>query len=261
MKKIVKNSLGFDSNLFVYQDKTMFNYSIDTILLGNFATISHATKRVLEVGTNNGALAIFLAHRYEKMKIDAVEIQEQPLLLAKKNVVLNHKTEQINLIHEDFKNFARVSAKNQERKYDLIVCNPPFYKVNAYNRRQGPDQIYYATHEVFLTLEELIKFSRLIIKQKGYLAIVMPTERLVDIFELMRKYQFEPKKVQLVFPREDKKSNLVLVESRFMAGWGVHFQPNLYLHTKNLDQHKYRSEIIKLYKPLKLKKKRETNHG
>ncbi|MGL5204913.1 MAG: lactate dehydrogenase, partial [Metamycoplasmataceae bacterium] len=45
----VKNSLGYESGISIYQDKTMFNYSVDTILLGNFATINGKIKNVLEI--------------------------------------------------------------------------------------------------------------------------------------------------------------------------------------------------------------------
>ena len=90
MGKLVKNNLGYGSNLHVYQDKEMFNYSIDTILLGNFATINSKIRKVLEVGTNNGALSIFLSQRYDKLTIDAIEIQKKAIQIAKKNVILNN---------------------------------------------------------------------------------------------------------------------------------------------------------------------------
>nr|WP_318023534.1 hypothetical protein [Ureaplasma urealyticum] len=67
-KKYIKNTLGFDTNLFVYQDKQMFNYSVDTVLLANFISLSSKTKKVLEIGTNNAALSIFFSvtkRRYE----------------------------------------------------------------------------------------------------------------------------------------------------------------------------------------------------
>ena len=60
-KSWVKNSLGYDNNLFIYQDKNMFNYSVDTILLANLATLNKKTKDVLEIGVNNAALSIFLS--------------------------------------------------------------------------------------------------------------------------------------------------------------------------------------------------------
>ncbi|MCK5945654.1 MAG: tRNA1(Val) (adenine(37)-N6)-methyltransferase [Mycoplasmataceae bacterium] len=252
MGKVVKNSLGYDSNLYVYQDKSMFNYSIDTILLANFASLNTKTRNVLEVGTNNGALSIFLSERSSKLKIDAIEIQPKALELAVKNIELNNKQEMITPILADFNEFATKHAKEQKEKYDLIICNPPFYKVDSYKKRKGDESVYIATHEVMLTLEDLIIKSAKIIKQKGYLTIVEPTERLVDIFVFMRKHGFEPKKVQFIHPREDKKSNLVLVEGRFKAGWGTHYLNNLYLHTDDLSKHEYKDEVKELYKPLKV---------
>lgn len=255
MRKLVKNSLGFDSDLYVYQDKDMFNYSVDTILLGNFVTLNSTTKRMLEVGTNNGALSIFVSERSKNLKIDAIEIQEQALEVAKMNLEMNNKQEQINLIHADFNEYWKAQNKAQAKKYDVIVCNPPFYKKEAQARKQGNESIYIATHEVALNLEQLIAGSAKLIKQKGYLAIVEPTERLVDLFELLRKYNFEPKRVQMVHPREDAKSNLVLVEARFHVGYGTHFLPNIYLHPQDSKLHDYRDEVKALYKPIKVKER------
>lgn len=259
MSKIIKNSLGFDTEIYVYQDKEMFNYSVDTILLGNFITLSKSTNNILEVGTNNGALAIFISQRKQDLNIDAIEIQEKAIILAKKNIEINNLENRINIIHEDFNDFYPRHNKNQLKKYDAIVCNPPFYKVDKTNKRKGSEELYIATHEVKMGLEQLIKGSSKIIKQKGYLTLVMPTERLVDIFELMRKYGFEPKKVQFIHPRIKDKSNLVLVEGRYKSGWGTHFLPNIYLHTENNKEHEYRKEVKDLYKPIKFEK--EGNHG
>lgn len=251
MSKLVKNQLGYETDLFVYQDKEMFNYSVDTILLANFATINPTVKRVLEVGTNNGALSIFLSDRSERLEIDALEIQEKAVKLAISNVEMNNKQNQINVIHDDFNHFWKKHNKNQDKKYDSIICNPPFYKVDTGFKRKGSEEVAIATHEIALNLDQLILGASKLLHQKGYLAIVEPTERLVDIFELMRKYGFEPKKVQFIHPRENAKSNLVLVEARFKTGWGTNFLPNIYLHPNDKDDHVYRDEVIALYKPLK----------
>lgn len=248
--KLVKNSLGYDSNLFVYQDKTMFNYSVDTILLGNFATVNSSTRHVLEIGTNNGALSIFLSERYSKMKIDALEIQKRAYELAIKNIELNNKGKVITPILGDFNDFYEAKLK-ENHKYNLIICNPPFYKVDASRKRKGSEEVYIATHEVKLNLEQIVKGSSKIIKQKGQLAMVIPTERFVDLCEYMRKYKFEVKRIQFIYPRINTKSNLVLVEGRFMVGWGSHFLPNIYLHPEEKENHIYNDEVVKLYKPIK----------
>ncbi len=251
MTKIIKNSLGYDSDLFVYQDKEMFNYSVDTILLGNFVSITSQVKSILEIGTNNGALSIFVSDRSKKIKIDALEIQERAIKLAEKNIKLNKKENQINLIHDDFNLFYKKHCKEQRKKYDAIICNPPFYKVDASLKSKSAQEKLIATHEIKLTLEDVISGASKIINQKGYLAIVEPTERLVDILVLMRKYNFEPKRIQMVHPREDQVSHLVLVEGRFQVGWGTHHLKNIYLHTNDKNKHEYRDEVKKLYKPLK----------
>lgn len=253
-RKIVKNSLGFDSNIFVYQDKDMFNYSVDTIMLGNFATVNGSIKRVLDIGANNAALSLFISERKDDIKIDAVEIQEKAYELGMQNIELNNKKDQINMIHEDFNKFWKRHNKEQIKKYDLIVCNPPFYKVDKTIRRKGSKELFIATHEVMMNLEQMIKGASKIVAQKGYLSIVMPTERLVDIFEVMRKYKFEPKRIQFIYPRVDTKSNLVLVEARYQTGEGTHFLPNIYLHTDDISKHEYRDSVKKLYKPIKYKK-------
>ena len=82
----------------------------------------------------------------------------------------------------------------------------------------------------------------------------MPTERLVDIFSLMRKYSFEPKRVQLVYPRVESKSNLVLVEARYKTGWGTQFLKNIYLHSYDKQISDYNKKAKKLYKPIKYSK-------
>lgn len=46
--EVVKNNLGYSGDLFVYQDKSMFNYSVDTILLGNFVSINRKVRNILK---------------------------------------------------------------------------------------------------------------------------------------------------------------------------------------------------------------------
>ena len=251
MANIVKNSLGYDSDIYVYQDKDMFNYSVDTILLANFVSINSSTSNILEIGANNGALSIFVSERKTNMHISALEIQDAAIPLLKKNIDLNNKQLDIGIIHDDFNNYYKIHASNQTVKFDTIICNPPFYKVDSSIKRKGTEELFIATHEVKLNLEQIIMGSAKIIKQKGYLTMVIPTERLVDMFEYMRKYNFEPKRVQFIHPRKNSKSNLVLVESRFQVGWGTKFLPNMYLHTEDVSKHEYTKQVINEYKPKK----------
>ncbi|QBF34782.1 tRNA1(Val) (adenine(37)-N6)-methyltransferase [Mycoplasmopsis phocirhinis] len=254
-RKLVKNSLGFDSNLYIYQDKEMFNYSVDTILLGNFVFLNKKITNMLEIGTNNAALSIFISERNSNLHIDAIEIQSKAAQLAIKNIDLNNKSNQINVINDDFNSFYKQHTKNNKKKYQSIVVNPPFYQVDTVKLSKNMNQeMLIATHEIKLNLKQIIEGSSKIIEQKGYLTLVIPVERMVDCFEHMRKFKFEPKRIQLIIPRIDDKPKLVLIEARYQSGWGLHFLPNLYLHDNNdKNNHEYLATIKQLYKPIKVR--------
>ncbi|AKJ20538.1 tRNA1(Val) (adenine(37)-N6)-methyltransferase [Mycoplasmopsis synoviae] len=251
--EVKKNSLGFDSNLYVYQDKTMFNYSVDTILLGNFINLTNKTKSALEIGTNNGALSIFVASRSKKLKIDALEIQAKALELAEINVKLNNLENQINLIHGNFNDFYKNHCNKTLPKYDVIFCNPPFY---IYEKQKVKKEItkeqLIANYEVKLNLEQIIAGSAKIIQQKGELSIVLPIERLVDLFTTLRKYNFEPKKVQFVYTRKSARAKFVLCNAKFNSPYFTEFLPALFLHADDEQNHEYLPEIKQIYKPIKI---------
>ncbi|MBN0919242.1 tRNA1(Val) (adenine(37)-N6)-methyltransferase [[Mycoplasma] gypis] len=257
-KSWVKNNLGYQDGLEIYQDKEMFSYSVDTILLGNFCSLNRSIRNVLEVGTNNAALSIFVAQRSQKINIDAVEIQPEAVELANYNVELNNLKDRINVINEDFNIFAKQYAKKigikEAKKYDLIICNPPYYnKENNIARSKTTKFQEIATHEIYLNLNQLVSGCAKIIEQKGYLAIVLPISRFIDLIETLRKYKFEPKRIQMIYPRVNDIAKFCLVESRYNAGWGSHFLKNLYLHPQDKKNHTYNEEVRQLYVPQKIK--------
>ena len=247
----IKNSLGYDNNLFIYQDKQMFNYSVDTILLANLMTLNSKVNYVLEIGTNNCALSIFLSQRDPNLKIDALEIQAEAIELAKHNLKMNQLENQINLIHQDFNDYWKEHNLSQSKKYDAIVCNPPFYRKETKIKQGISKSLLQATHEISLNLEQIILGAAKIIEQKGYLALIIPPERIVDCFTLMRQYGFEPKRVKMIHPRINQKAILAFIEARYQTGWGTLFEENIYLHPEDKSDHKYLPEVIKLYQPLK----------
>ncbi|MBG0730842.1 tRNA1(Val) (adenine(37)-N6)-methyltransferase [Mycoplasma sp. 'Moose RK'] len=251
--RLVLNNLGFNDDLKIWQDKNSFNYSVDTILLANFISLSRKVKNALEIGTNNGALAILVAHRKSDLKIDALEINAKALEIAKKNLEINKKSPQINLIAGDFNQFWPDLNKKQAQKYDLIFANPPYFKVDTKIIKKVNKEFQNAIYEFCLNLQQLIFGCAKIIQQKGKLALVLPIERFVDLVQLLRENRFEPKKVQFVMTRVGSTPKFVLVEAQFNAPWGTNYLHNLYLHPKNKNSHEYRKEIQRLYVVKKVK--------
>ena len=121
--KEVVNYLLAHNDLKIIQRKDMFNFSLDTVLLSQFCTINKDVRNIVDFGTNNAAIPLLLSKRTPK-KITGIEIQEEAVELAKRNIQMNDLEEQIEIIHGDIKEVVKNLPKAQ-----LIVCNPPFFKV------------------------------------------------------------------------------------------------------------------------------------
>ena len=98
MENEVINYLLAHKNMKIIQRRDMFNFSLDTVLLANFCTINKDLSTIVDFGTNNAAIPLLLSRRTEK-KIIGVEIQEEAVKIANKNVILNELTEQIEIVH------------------------------------------------------------------------------------------------------------------------------------------------------------------
>lgn len=220
--------LGY-KNLRVYQDSEMFNFSLDSVLLPNFVTINKNIKNILDIGCGNLPVSLILTTKTDA-SITAVEIQKDVYDIALKNLELNNKKDQINIINADIRDL----YKNFETEYyDVIVCNPPFFKVSKDSHLNKNDYKTIARHEVFLNLDDLFSISKKILKNNGIISIVHRPERLLDIICAMRKYNIMPKKIQFVYPKKDKKANILLIEGTKNGNSGMKILPPLFVHNED----------------------------
>lgn len=237
--------LGYE-NLKIIQDNNMFNFSLDSILLPNFITINKSTKNILDIGTGNAPIPLILSTK-TNANIVGVEIQKEVSDMAINSVKLNNLNNQITIINDDIKNY----YKNiQPETFDIITCNPPYFEVNKNSKFNKNDYKTIARHEIKLTLEDILKISRKLLKNGGTLGLVHRPERLIDILITMRKYNIEPKKIRLIYPHKDKEANILLIEGKKNGQKGLKIMPPLYSHNTdgsytNQIQKYFTSEMIK----------------
>jgi len=84
--------------------------------------LSAQTRRVLDLCTGNGSLAVLAAMAYPDVSVDAADLSDDALAVARINVDKHSLQDRIRVLHSD-------GLASVDGPYDLILCNPPY--VNA----------------------------------------------------------------------------------------------------------------------------------
>lgn len=237
---IVKNRLlNFGDNI-IYQDDDGFLFSLDSVLLANFVTIKLTDKKIIDLCSGNGPVPMLMSFR-TSARIFGVELQRDIYELGFNSVCENGMSEQITLYNMDIK---RVSDVFSDSSFDVVTCNPPYFKASDDSYINVNSKKAIARHEVMMKLEDVLISSKYLLKNGGTLAMVHRPSRLIEIIDLMRKYQIEPKKIQFVYPKVGKECNMVLIEGVKNGKSGLNILNPVIVHN---DDGNYTLKIKKMF--------------
>ena len=224
----------------IIQNSEGLCFGIDAVLLSDFAKNIKNKSKVLDLGTGTGILPILLAGKTNLEKIIGVEIQKDVYDMAKRSIALNKLENRCEIINENILNLEKIYKKNS---FDVIVTNPP-YKENNTGLKNESEKKLISRHELTANLEDFIRVSSNLLKDKGELYMVHRPERLVDIIENLRKYKLEPKQIRFVCPNVNKEPNIVLIKGVKNANKFLKVEKNLFVYNEN---NEYTDEILKIY--------------
>lgn len=205
----VKNRLLNFENMIIYQDDDYFLFSLDSVLLANFVTIKLTDKRIIDLCTGNAPIPMLLSLR-TKARIFGVELQQYIYDMGVDSIRENNLQDQITLINANVK---EISDFYSAETFDIVTCNPPYFKYKKdglINKNIGKA---IARHEIAINLEEIVQKANYLLKNGGTFAMIHRPERLIEIIELLKKYNFEPKKIQLVYPKKGTNANMLMIEA------------------------------------------------
>ncbi len=124
-------------------------------------------KNILDLCTGSGCIAICCSYIFPKSKIDAIDISKKALKIAKKNIIIHKKNKQIKLIKSNL-------FKKINKKYDLIICNPPY--INKKDIKFLPKEYSYEPEIALISkkkgiymIQKILKKSYKYLTHKGYL--------------------------------------------------------------------------------------------
>ncbi len=191
----------------IIQHPGKFCFGMDAVLLANFARVKK-NEKVLDLGTGTGIIPILMSAKTEGEYFRALEIQEESADMARRSVLHNHLEDRIEIVTGDIKEAAGIFGPVS---FDVITTNPP-YMIGQHGIANSSDTKAIARHEVLCTLDDILRESAKILKQKGRFYMVHRPFRLAEILSKMVAAGIEPKRMRLVHPFIDKEPNMVLIE-------------------------------------------------
>ncbi|ASK61727.1 SAM-dependent methyltransferase [Virgibacillus phasianinus] len=227
--------LLIEDDLQIIQSPTVFSFSLDAVLLAHFTFVPVKKGQLLDLCSGNGVVPLLLSRR-SRAHITGVEIQKRLYDMATRSLQLNNLHDQITMIHGDLTN---MHAELGHSKFDVVTCNPPYFKTPATTEHNKNDHLTIARHEVYCTLEDVVKACKLHVRPGGKVSMVHRPGRLVDILTLFRKYKLEPKRMRLVYPKKGRDANTLLVEGVRDGKTDLTILPPLYIYN---DDNSYTAE-------------------
>lgn len=230
----------FSTDVKIIQNKEVFSYSIDSVLLSRFPKIPKKGL-IVDLCSGNGAVGLFASTRTEA-PITLVELQERLADMAKRSVTLNQLEDQVTVVNDDLKNLLDHAPRSQ---VDLILCNPPYFKATETSKKNLSEHYLLARHEITTNLEEICQVARHALKSNGRIAMVHRPDRFLDIIDTMRQYNLAPKRIQFIYPKMGREANMLLIEAiKDGSTDGLKILPPLFVHKENGD---YTDEIFEIY--------------
>ena len=193
----------------VVNDRTAMKVGTDGVLLGAWCPVDGA-RRVLDVGTGCGVIALMVAQRNPSALIDAIDIDHNAIEEAALNFECSSWSDRLKALEIDFNDLPDSS------RYDLLVSNPPYFTNGVL---PTGDARTTARHTGSLSYRQLIEGATRLMTDDGKLALITPTDAEQDIIEASAFASLPIRQVTRVFPVDGNaaKRTLWILSHRDLA--------------------------------------------
>ena len=180
-------------------------------MLAEFVNINFRDNNILDFCSGNAPIPLILSTKFDK-NIIGVEIQKDIFDLACKSIALNN-INNINMLNYDVK----CLPKYFDYKFDIITCNPPYFKCLDSSLLNKNNMKAIARHEIKISLEDIISVASSLLNHSGSLYLVHRCERLNEIFDLLKKYKFGLRRLRFVYDNFESDSCFLLIEAKYLC--------------------------------------------
>lgn len=228
----VKNDLFDYPNRYIMQMESGFKFSLDSILLSEYVVIKKKDKKILDMCTGNAPVPLVLSLKTDA-QIVGFEIQEEISKLAIESVEINN-VKNIKIVNDDIKNISKYYEKNY---FDIITCNPPYFKTKEDGFRNRNDYLTLARHEVSIDLETIFSIVGKYLKDNGVFYLIHRVERLDEIILYANKNRVNVKEIQFISTKKGEVANTVIVKCVKNSKLGVKLRKMVCVDNVSTYQH------------------------
>lgn len=166
MNRRRRNSFFQCQQFRIEQSGAAMKVTTDACALGAWAPVTES-KRILDIGTGSGLLALFAAQRAPDARIDAIELDPEAARQAERNFESSPFASRLTLIEGD------ITQYRPPHDYDTILCNPPFF---SHSTRNSCKRLSQARHDTHLSLDTLLAAVHRLLAPKGHAYLLLPME-------------------------------------------------------------------------------------
>lgn len=177
---------------------------VDAVLLGAWAG-ENATK-ILDVGTGCGIIALIMAQRFPTAFVEGIDIDNDSVIEASINFENSLWRDRLRVYK---KNFTDIDFAEIEKKYDLIVSNPPYFSSGVINPETPRER---ARHQDSLSVFHLIDGAGKLLSEDGKLSMIFPIEFYDDVIIKMKENSFCLYRECFIRDREKSREKRVMIE-------------------------------------------------
>lgn len=239
VENVINDLVGYD-NLKIVQNSNYFNFSLESVMIPRFCVLKNNMK-IIDFCTGNAPIPMILSTLTDS-NIIGVELQKEIYNLAVQSIKINNLEDRITLLNMNVLDIFNVYETDS---FDLITCNPPYFRVNEFSNLNNNMIKSIARHEIEIKLEDICRISKKLLKNNGSLVLVHRTDRLSEIINMLLKYNLQPKRIRFLYPKEQENSNLVLIDARKNGNIGLKVLPPLICH--NMDG-SYTKEVLDMFR-------------
>ena len=222
----------------VRHDRCAMKVGTDGVLLGAWTDLSHS-RRILDIGTGTGLIALMLAQRCMDARITAIDLDSAAVEQAQENIQASPWKDRTEALQQD------ICTYHPNGTFDTIVSNPPYF-IDSLKCPDG--QRSTARHTDTLDADRLIGKVSELLTSDGQFSIILPAEQTEDLIRVASEKGLHPSRQTWVITRPGLSPKRILMEFRKTP---VTLQPDELVI--ELERHVYSEEYIALTQEFYLK--------